>query len=168
MSATFTEQLRDARTQAQQQWQALAPRERLGVLAAGLVLGLALLVGWGLLPALKTLREAPAQRAALDAQLQQMQAWAAEAKALRQLPAVAPAQAQQALQAATELLGPGAKLQVQGERAALSFSEAQGEALGRWLAEVRTSARARPIEAQLTRGAKGYAGRIVLSLGVGT
>jgi general secretion pathway protein M len=34
-----------------------------------------------------------------------------------------------------------------------------------WLGEVRSAARARPVEAQLTRGPKGYAGTLVLTLG---
>lgn len=159
--------LQPAWARARQQWQGLAPRERLGLqLAAAALLVLALF--WlGIQPAWRTLRQGPAQSAQLEAQLQQMQQWAAEAQQLRQLPAVPPAQAQQALKAATDFLGPGARLDLQGERARVSVSELNGEALNRWLAEVRSSARARPIEAQLQRGPRGYSGHIVLALGGG-
>jgi general secretion pathway protein M len=34
-----------------------------------------------------------------------------------------------------------------------------------WLTEVRSAARARPVEAQLQRGPTGFSGSIVLSLG---
>lgn len=159
--------LQPAWARAQQQWQGLAERERLGLQLAGAAL-LVLAVYWlGIQPAWRTLRQGPAQAAQLEAQLQQMQQWAAEAQALRQLPAVPPAQAQQALKAATDFLGTGARLDVQGERARVSVNELSGEALSRWLAEVRSSARARPIEAQLQRGPRGYSGHIVLALGSG-
>lgn len=159
--------LQPAWTRASQQWQALAPRERLGLQWAAAALALLALIGLGIQPAWRTLSQGPAQFARLEGQLQQMQQWAAEAQALRQLPAVPAAQAQQALQAATDFLGAGARLDVQGERARVSVSELSGEALSRWLAEVRSSARARPIEAQLQRGPRGYSGHIVLALGGG-
>ncbi|WP_225981021.1 type II secretion system protein GspM, partial [Paracidovorax avenae] len=56
-------------------WKTLAPREQSLVLAAGTVVAVALLWWVALAPALRTLREAPAQHAALDAQLQRMQAY---------------------------------------------------------------------------------------------
>lgn len=148
-----------------QQWKAMAPRERAGVQLAAWALALLLLVLVGLQPALRTLKQAPVQLAQLDAQLQQVQQQSAEAQALRQLPAVPAAQAQQALKAATEFLGTGAKLDLQGERARVSVTELSAEALTRWLAEVRASARARPIEANLQRGPRGYSGQITLALG---
>lgn len=159
--------LQPALVRARQQWQALAPRERLGLQGAAAALVLLALVWLGIQPAWRTLRQAPEQQARLEAQLQQMQQWAAEAQALRQLPPVPAAQAQQALQAATAFLGPAARLDLQGERARVSVTDLNGEALSRWLAEVRSSARARPIEAQLQRGPQGYSGHIVLALGGG-
>ena len=38
------------------------------------------------------------------------------------------------------------------------------ETMRGWLAEVRSGARARPVEANLTRGAEGYSGTIVVAL----
>jgi len=159
--------LQPAWGRARQQWQALAPRERLGLQLAALAVTLLALVWLGIQPAWRTLRQAPQQLAQLEVQLQQVQQWAAEAQQLRQLPPVPAAQAQQALQAATAFLGPAARLDIQGERARVSVNELNGEALSRWLAEVRSSARARPIEAQLQRGPQGYSGHIVLALGGG-
>lgn len=153
---------------ARQHWQQMNARERLGVQLAAAALGLLLLVSVGLKPALNTLKTAPMQLAELDQQLQQMQQYAAEAQSLRQLPPIPASQSRQALQSATEFLGPDARLALQGERATLSFSELSGENLMRWLAEVRASARARPIEVQLQRGPRGYGGRIVLGLAGGT
>lgn len=153
--------------QAHAAWARMAPRERLSVQVGALLLGLLLLVGGGLRPAWKTLSEAPARLSQLDAQLAAMQAGAAEAKRLQQLPPVNPAQAKAALEAATAFLGPDAKLVLQGDRATLSFSNLTGEALGAWLAEVRSAARAKPVEAQLQRGAQGYGGSITLSLSAG-
>ncbi len=149
-------------------WARLDSRERLGVVAASAALLLLALVMLLINPALKTLREAPAKLSQLDSQLAQMQSWAAEAKRLQQLPAVNPAQASEALKAATAFLGPDAKLQLQGDRATLSFQSLSGEQIGTWLAEVRSAARARPVEAQLQQGPRGYGGSIVLLLASGS
>ncbi len=146
-------------------WNQLAERERLGVAAAGAALGLLLGVLLLVNPALKTLREAPAKLAQLDQELARMQGWAAEAKRLQGQPAVNPAQVQAALQAATEALGPDARLSVMGDRATLNFSNLGAAQLAGWLAEVRSAARARAIEANLQRGPNGYGGSVVLSLG---
>ncbi|HMR70186.1 MAG TPA: hypothetical protein PKA84_08115, partial [Rubrivivax sp.] len=42
-----------------------------------------------------------------------------------------------------------------------------GEALRRWLAEVRRGARAQPVELRLTRDGQGWRGSVVLALGGG-
>ena len=150
----------------QQRWQALAPRERLGV-ALGLgLLGLFLVWRLGVQPALKTLRTAPIQQAALDAQWSQMQRLAAEAVELRALPPVEPAQADAALQAATARLGNAARLQRSGERLSVTFTSVEPAAMMAWLSEVRAAARARVIEAQLGRTGNGYSGTLVLTLSV--
>jgi general secretion pathway protein M len=146
-------------------WDRLDTRERLGLQAAAAALLLLLCASVLVNPALKTLREAPARLAVVETQLAQMQAWATEAKRLQQLPSVPGAQAQAALKGATEHLGPEAKLVVQGDRATLTFSNLSGEALGNWLAETRSAARARPVEAQIQRGPRGYGGTVVLSVG---
>lgn len=159
--ATKAAELRRA---AAARWEALAPRERRLVLLAAAAVAVALL-WWVLIqPALRTLREAPARIGALELQLAEMQRQAAESQALAGAPAVSGAQALKSLQAATARLGEAARLQTQGERATLTVTEVPGEALWSWINEVRSAARARPVEAQLTRGAKGYSGTVVLNL----
>lgn len=149
-------------------WHALGPRDRrlLGLAAA--VLGAFALWSVAIQPAWRTLREAPAQRDALDAQWQQMQALAAEAQQLRATPPLAAEQAAAALRAASERLGNGARLSLQGDRAVLTLSGVSSAQLREWLAEARAGARARPVEAQLSRGAQGFSGSVVLQLGVGS
>jgi general secretion pathway protein M len=158
-------QLQHARVQAAAQWQALGDRERLALQAVALLLGL--LLAWSLLlaPALRTLKAAPAEQERLELQLQQMQGQALEARTLRAAPPVPAAQAQAALTAATEHLGSGAHLNLTGDRAVVALNGIAPEALQAWLGEVRAAARARPVEAQLTRGPKGYSGTLVLALG---
>jgi general secretion pathway protein M len=156
--------LRQSLAPLQQRWQALAPREQLG---ATLGLGLLLVfVVWSFAvqPALKTLRTAPAQQAVLDAQLAQMQRLAAEAAELRALPPVDAAQADAALQSATQRLGAAARLQRSGERLTVAFTSVEPAALMAWLAEVRAAARVRVVEAQLGRTGNGYSGNLVLTL----
>lgn len=158
-------QLRQARAQAAAQWQALGERERVALAAIAVLLGL--LLAWSLLlaPALRTLKNAPVELEKVELQLQQMQAQAQEARTLRAAPAVPPAQAQAALTASVAHLGTAARLNMAGDRAVVSLTGVSPEMLQGWLGEVRSAARARPVEAQLTRGPKGYSGTLVLSLG---
>ena len=156
--------LRQQLAPLQQRWRALAPRERLGATLGGGLLLVFLLWTLGVQPALKTLRTAPAQQAALDAQLAQMQRLAAEAGELRALPPVDPAQADAALQSATERLGATARLQRSGERLSVTSTSVEPAAMMGWLAEVRAAARVRVIEAQLGRTGNGYSGSVVLTL----
>lgn len=153
------------RAQALSQWQALGERERLALAVAAGLLGL--LLAWSLLlaPALRTLRTAPAELEQVELQLQQMQAQAQEARRLRAAPAVPPAQAQAALVASVEHLGTVARMNLAGDRAVVTLDGITPEQLQAWLGELRAAARARPIEAQLTRGPRGYAGSLVLGLG---
>ncbi|MDM4766428.1 type II secretion system protein GspM [Pelomonas sp. SE-A7] len=168
--ATLSQRLQTQLAPLRGQWQQAAPRERL-LVQVGLS-ALALLLVWLvlLMPALRTLKQAPAKRADLETQLQQMQALALEARELRSQPPVPAAVAQAALQAASERLGSNARLVVSGERATLNLNGISPEALQAWLAEVRSAARARPVEAQLQRGPQGFNGSIVLSIanGVGS
>lgn len=153
------------RQQSRTWWQARTSRERQAVAVVGAVIFLFLL--WSLLvqPALRTVREAPAQLDRLDAQTQQMQRVAAESATLRGAPRVGPVQAAQALRAATDRLGDRGKLLLQGDRATLTLTNATPEALRAWLNEARSGARARPVEAQLQRGPAGYSGTIAVTLG---
>lgn len=153
--------------QALTQWSRLAERERRLLALAGLALAALLSYTVLIAPAQRTLRHVPPQLDALERQLQNMQAQAAEARLLAGSPTISMADAQAALTGATERLGDKAKLQVQGERAVLTLSGVPTEALQSWLGEVRAAARARPVEAQLTRSPQGFVGSIVLSLGGG-
>lgn len=157
--------LRALLEQSAVQWQRLSARERLGVQLALIALATLAVVAVGLTPALRTLKQAPIQQAQLRAQLQVMQTQAAEALALRDQPPVTAEQAQQALKAATERLGNGSTLDLQGPQARVSLREVEGETLRRYLLEIRSSARARPLEAQLQRGPRGYNGSLLLQLG---
>ena len=58
-----------------------------------------------------------------------------------------------------------ASLQWQGDIASVAVDGLSGDELRDWLAEVRSAARLRATEVQLTRGAQGYTGTLVLSPG---
>ncbi len=148
-------------------WLALAPRERSGVAAAGSVVGALLLWSLAIQPAWRTMRDAPAQIDRLGAQLQAMQRLAAETAELRNTAPVSTAQAGAALQAATDRLGSRAKLVLAGDRATVTLTGLSGDDLRNWLAEARSTARARTTDAQLARDPQGYSGTLVLVLGSG-
>jgi general secretion pathway protein M len=137
-----------------QRWTALSLREqRLLTLAAG-VLSLAGLWWLGLAPALRTLQQAPAQQAQWDAQWQHLTALQAQAQALQKLPRMTQAAALKALQnVTTERLGTHAKLTTTGDRCTVTLTQVTPEALAQWLAQVRTQARAVPVEVKLQRAA---------------
>ena len=163
-----TSSLDSLRQQWRARWAAMAPRERQLVLAAAWLTGLVLLVMIGIRPALRTLQQTPAQLAEVNAQLEQMNRLASEAQALRQLPPVPPVQSQAALEAATERLGESARLSMQGDRVTVVFKAVPGGALLDWLIEVRSSARVRPLEADLEEADTGiYNGTLVLALPAG-
>lgn len=149
-------------------WQALGGRERRGLVIAAWVLALFLLWALGIAPALRTARVAPAQLEQLDAQLQLMQRQAGEARELRAAPALNNSQAAAALRTASDALGPAGRLQIVGDRATLTLTGASGTQLRDWLAEARSAARARPVEANLTRGPQGFSGSIVVALPSGS
>ena len=153
-----------AREQAGRFWQARAPRERQAIVAMAVAVGALLVWLIAVQPALRTLREAPAELDRLDGQLQQMQLAALESATLRTASPVPPQQAADALRAATERLGGKGKLALQGDRATLTFSAVPFESLRSWIGEARSAARARPIEAQLLKGASGYSGTITIVL----
>jgi len=128
---------------------------------------LAFLIVWLLLvrPAWTTLDDAPMLRAQADAQLLQMQAISNEAKQLRALPPVPQSVAEQVLKSATDDLGAKAKFAMQGDHGTLSVTGINGEDLRTWLLKARGGARARPIEASLTRAGEGYNGTLVVAVG---
>ena len=146
-------------------WQGLAVRERRMLGWAAVLICLALLWWVALQPAWRTLASAPLEHERLDAQLQQMQREAAEAQQLRALPPLPADQAAVALRAATDRLGSKARLVLQGERATITLTGVGSGALRDWLNEARAGARARPVEANLTRSPRGFNGNVILALG---
>ena len=148
-------------------WRALGARERRGISIAAWIVGLFLLWALALAPAWRTTRAAPAQLDLLDAQLQQMQRQANEARELRAIPPLGSSQSATALRDATAALGPAGRLQVSSDRATLTLTGVNGSQLRDWLDEARSAARARPLEANLTRGPQGYSGSIVVALPTG-
>ena len=153
------------RGEAQAFWSSRAPRERMALAILAVAIGAVLLWLVGVQPAWRTLRAAPAELDALDRQLQQLQASAAEVKSLRAIAPVSSPQALAALKAATERLGEHARLSLQGDRASVIFTAIDAEALRGWLTEIRSAARARPVEASLSRTPNGYNGSVVVIVG---
>jgi general secretion pathway protein M len=160
-----TAALRALRASLAARWAALAPRERRGLAIALLAVGVLLVWIVAVQPALRALRETPAQLDRLEAQMQQLQRIASEARELKATAPVTPAQSAAALKAASDRLGDKAKLVTQGDRATLNLTNMSPEALAAWLGEARSAARARPVEAQLTRSAQGYSGSLVVQIG---
>lgn len=161
---TLPEPLARARDQFNQQWATLPLRQRMLATTAGGVIAFALVWSLAVQPALNTLKSAPREIAQVDADLQQMQRFAAEARELRAAPPLSGAQSVAALRAATERLGSTAKLTLVGDRATVTLTGADAATVTLWLNEVRAGARARVIEAQLSRSGTGYTGSIVLAV----
>ncbi len=148
----------------QARWNSFAPRERRMVGLAALVLGSFLVFVVAIRPAWTTVRDAPARLGELDAQFQQMQRMVGESKELRGTPRMAPAQAGVALKSATDAMGSVGRLNVVGDRATLTVTNATGDQLRRWLVDARTTARSRPVEATLSRSGSGYSGSVIVAL----
>jgi general secretion pathway protein M len=163
---TATGTLAPLRSSLKARWQALALRERRMVTGAAAILLLTFLWFVAIAPALKTVRAAPVQLAKLDTQYQAMQRDAADAKALRSVAPVGAAQSAAALRAATEALGSAGRITVSGDRATLTLTSAGAAQLRDWLADARSTARARVVEANLTQaaGSGGLSGTVVVSL----
>ena len=147
-------------------WQQLAPREK--ILVAGAALLVALALGWWLAiaPALATLRSADAQHRALDAQLQHMLALQAQAKALQSLPRQSRDEALRLLEASVQQrLGTSARTVIAQERVTVTLSGTSADGLAQWLTQARVNARAVPAEARLSRNPAGlWDGTLVLNL----
>jgi general secretion pathway protein M len=146
-------------------WHGRAPRERAALTILAVAIGIVLVWVVAVQPAWRTLRAAPAELDALDRQLQNLESTAAEVKSLRAIAPVSSPQALAALKAATERLGEHARLSLQGDRASVIFTTVDAEALRAWLTEIRSAARARPIEASLSRTPTGYSGTVVVTVG---
>ena len=148
-----------------QKWRSLAQREQVLVAVGGALVLLALLWAVALKPALTTLRHAPAQLDQLDNQLQTMRSLAAETHTLRATASLSAEQSETALRAATDRLGPKARMNQQADRAVITFNEVAANALNDWLAEARSGARARPLEVQLIKGPNGFSGTVTMQIG---
>jgi general secretion pathway protein M len=144
-------------------WTARNRRERQALVLVGVLL--LVFAVWSIMiqPALRSLRETPAQLDQLEGQMQEIQRLSAESRELRSASPVAVAQATIALKAATDRLGDAGKITLLGDRATLTLNGVNTEALRGWLTEARSAARARPVEATLVRGAKGYSGTMIVN-----
>ena len=132
--------------------QSLPPKDRQRLLALALVLLALIIWTWQISPALKTLREMPAQLAQLQDQTQQLKLMQAQAQALQKSPRIQAKDARTLLQkVTTENLDNGARLNIEGSRATLTISRVSAESLAQFLALARTQAQALPIEAQLQK-----------------
>lgn len=146
-------------------WSQISAREQRMVLVA-MVLVLGALLWWVVLgPALATLRAAPAQHRALDAQLQQMQRLQAQAASIQAQPALSQVDARRLLEASIKPMAESAQLMVTGDRVTVNFKGASPDTLAPWLAQVRQNAHAVPAEARLQRNTAGtWDGALVLKL----
>ena len=165
MSDNWRARLQPLRERAGTAWRARPPRDRLALTVMAVVLGGFLVWLLFIAPAVATLRSAPAQLEALDTQLLQMRTMAAEVRDLRNATPVPAAQAGLAIKSAVERQGDKVRLSLQNDRALLTLNNASPEQLRALLVEARSAARARPLEAQLTRGPGGFTGTLVLALG---
>lgn len=133
-------------------WDALSGRERGLLMLSMVTVALALLWSIALAPALHTLRSAPARHAQLDAQLQHMRTFQAQAQALQATPTLNSTQAQRSLQnTLAEQLGSSAKIQIKEERAHISLQKVPASTLAAWLTQARSNAHTTPVQMQLTR-----------------
>ena len=146
-------------------WRQLKMSEKRLILVAFWLILTALLWWFAIAPARKTIKEAPAQHRALDAQLQSMRALSAEAKNLQNQPKLGLDEAQKALQSAvTQRFGATAQLNLNGERANLVLKNANPQELALWLTQARVNARALPTEVKLIRNGDNWDGTLVLNL----
>jgi general secretion pathway protein M len=157
-----------SRTALQARFAALGLREKRGLLLVVCVLSLVLLVGVGVLPAVRSLRTSPQAQQQATAQLQVMQGLQVRAQALHTLPALDQKVAVDKLQASVSLLGGNAEISVGDQRANLVLRATPAKALAEWLVRARADAHAVPIEARLTRegpaGESLWSGSLVMSL----
>lgn len=146
-------------------WRQLKMSERRLILVAFWSIVAALLWWLAIAPALKTIKEAPAQHRVLDVQLQSMRTLSAEAKNLQNQPKLGLDEAQKALQnAVTQRFGTTAQLNLTGERASVTLKNANAQELALWLTQARVNARALPTEAKLNRTGDVWDGTLVLTL----
>ena len=133
-------------------FQQASAKERQLFFWTALVLGLVLLGSFNIAPALKTLREVPSQLSQLEAQTQTLKSLQAQAQTLQKSPRIKPNEAASLFQkAASEVLGNGARLNIEGSRATLTLSGVSADSLAQFVALARTQSQAMPIEAHLQK-----------------
>jgi len=133
-------------------FQALPDKDRQRLLVLASVFLSLMLWTWNLAPALKTLREVPLQLSQLDAQTQQLKAMQAQAQTLQKSPRIKPNEAASLFQkSASEVLGNGARLNIEGTRATLTLSGVSADSLAQFVALARTQSQTMPIEAHLQK-----------------
>lgn len=138
-------------------------------LAAVLVM-VALLWWVGIAPALQTLRQFDASNRQLELQVQQMQSLQQQAHALQgNASAISPSAARRSLDTATpKLLGASAQVTLVGDRVTVRFKDVEAAALAQWLAQMRESAKALPVQTELERSkvdtALRWSGSVTLAL----
>lgn len=146
-------------------WRQLKMSERRLVLIAFWLIVCALLWWLAIAPALKTIKEAPAQHRDLDKQLLNMRMLSTEAKNLQNQPKLGLDESQKALQSSvTQRFGNTAQLNLTGERASLTLKNANPQELALWLTQARVNARALPTDVKLNRNGDGWDGTLVLNL----
>ncbi len=146
-------------------WRQLKMSERRLILIAFCLIIIALLWWFAIAPALKTIKEAPAQHRELDKQLLNMRTLSAEAKNLQNQPRLALDEAQKALQSSvTQRFGSAAQLNLTGERASLTLKNANPQELTLWLTQARVNARALPTDVKLNRIGDTWDGTLLLNL----
>jgi general secretion pathway protein M len=148
----------------QEIWRTLALRERIAVAVAALFLVVFFIWLIAIYPAWKTVRDTPKKIDYIEQQIQRLNRLALEASEFRREPPVPPSQAENAIRVATGRLGERGRVTLQGERATVSLTNVRTEELSAWLSEVRSAARARPVEAELSRSGEGYSGNIILNM----
>lgn len=141
------------------------PRERAAVMLAAWVVGLGALWGLGIAPAWKTLAKAPERHQAVDRQLAQMQALAAQADDVRRTSEGDLPQRDAVLdllhRTAREM-GQGS-VTVNGDQVSLRVNNVAPDALARALDQLRRSARVSVAQAELKRQGDGWSGSVTLS-----
>lgn len=147
---------------------ALDSREQRGLLLAVSLLVLLLLIGVGVLPAVRSLRAGPQLLQQQAVQLQALQLLQVRAQTLQALPLLDQAAAVDSLQASMGLLGGNAEISVGDQRVHLVLRATPAQALAEWLARARAEAHSVPIEARLTREGQAdaalWSGSLVMSL----
>ncbi len=142
-------------------------RQRWLALGVG-VLGLALLIGVGVLPAVQSVRANPKAQQQANAELQTLRQLQVRAQTLQAQPPLDQAEAITRLQASISLLGGNTEISISDQRAHLVLRATPAQAVAEWLARARTEAHAVPIEARLARETQSeealWSGTLVMTL----